>query len=520
MLRHLLMVCWLLGAAPGSVWAQLTHALRMELPADPDESEAFDVAPLGEQGVLVTTRTGGLSDNGPVRLRFQKFGTNLKLLWRTDWRISDLFRPVATYQTDRYVYHLFRDSGTDQFRFVRLHLDDGVTETFEGNLLDDFNVQQFRVMGSRAFVGGYRHSRPVVLAFSFFDRTTKVLPGLYVNNLELNGLDVDEARQEVNVLVHATRRHCQFTLRTYNYDGKLMRTMDFDGGGNSLISGKLLPINADESLLVGNYSTDCTPYSQGIYVTRVRHGESGRQPADAIRYVEFSQLENFFNYLKPNRQQKLLAKAQRKKEEGKDYRFRYKLLVHDLVPTPDGPLLVAEVYYPQYRGSSSPFGSYLRGPTSVLDGYRYTHAFVCGFDAEGNLRWDNCLPIRELTNPDLTEMVQVSRQGDRMVLAYPNDGQITTAVIQRNRVVHEAETIRLQTGAEHERVTFSAHENVLAWYGRYFLACGFQKIAPPRGTPGPQREREVFYLNKLTYDPSAPRPTAPATTRKNAGSER
>ena len=75
-------------------------------------------------------------------------------------------------------------------------------------------------------------------------------------------------------------------------------------------------------------------------------------------------------------------------------------------------------------------------------------------------------------------MVQVSQQGDQIVLAYPNDGEITTEVIQGSKVLKETEKFKLKTNAENEKVTFSAQDNLMAWYGRHFLACGFQKIAP------------------------------------------
>ncbi|WP_018617696.1 hypothetical protein [Spirosoma luteum] len=514
-------VCLLTLLAVQPALAQLAQALRIEIPSDPNASESFDVTPLAERGVLMTVRTGGFYDNTPVTLHFKKYDVDLKLLWQVAFKQDLKLKPILTYNTDQYAYHLFREYDTDRYQFIRLHLDDGAIDLFESRLIDQFDVRQFKVLGSQAFVGGYHHGRPVVMAFSFFDQSAKVLPGLYVNRMEINSLEVDEVHQEVNVLVHSLKRHCKFSIRTYNYDCKLLRIKDFDGAENSLITGKLLPVNENESLLVGNYSTDCTPYSQGIYVTRIHHGEAGKSQENEadndIQYIEFSQLQNFFNYLKPNRQQKLMARALKKKEEGKDYKFHYRLLVHDLQPTPDGLTLVAEVYYPQYRGSTLGYGAYMRG-SDRYEGFHYTHAFICGFDKQGKLLWDNCFPIKELLSKDLTEMVQVSQQGDRIVLAYPNDGEITTEVIQGSKVLKGAEKFRLQTNVENEKVTFSAQDNLMAWYGQHFLAYGFQKIAPSQNYAN---QREVFYLNKLTYREEEPAgKSANATTRKNDGSER
>ena len=515
----------LLSLTYGPAWAQLTQSVRVEIPSNPTDAEDFDVTPLAERGVLITGRKGSWYDNTPTTFNFRRLNTNLKPIWQKVFKQDIKFRLVYTYTNNQYAYHLFREYDTGLFQFMRLNLDDGIIELFEGNLIDQLDVQYFKVMGSQAYVGGYRHSRPVVMVYSFFDHSTKVLPGLYVNRLEISSLEINELRNEVNVLVHSTRRHCQFSIRTYNYDSKLLRTQSFDGAQNSLISGKLLPINEQESLLVGNYSADCTPYSQGIYVTRIRHDDrngslsraAANESVNAIQYIEFSQLKNFFNYLKPRRQQKVLARAARKKEEGKDYKFHYRLLVHDLYPTPEGITLVAEVYYPQYRGNTLAYGGYMRG-ADRYEGFRYTHAFICGFDRGGNLLWDNCFPIKELLSKELTEMVQISQQGERIVLAYPNEGDITTQVIQGSRVLKETEKFKLTTNAENEKITFSARDNLMAWYGRHFLAFGIQKIAPSKNYT---IQREVFYLDKLTYsDESQPAKSATTTTRKSDGSER
>ncbi|RYF67793.1 MAG: hypothetical protein EOO39_20600, partial [Cytophagaceae bacterium] len=75
--------------------------------------------------------------------------------------------------------------------------------------------------------------------------------------------------------------------------------------------------------------------------------------------------------------------------------------------------------------------------------------------------------------------------------------------------------------AEDEKVTFSAQDNLMAWYGQHFLACGFQKIAPSKTTQRDVPQREVFYLNKLTYSEDNPtRDSGKATTRKSDGSGR
>ena len=505
MLQRIIFSIWLTGcclfcpALISESWAQLEQAKRIELTPDANQDESFDVIPLEDSGMLLTVRRIGYYAASAMQFRFLRYNTDLKELWAVEYKPDIRFSAVMSYHNEQYLYWLFHENDSDKYMIFRLNLDDGITETFEGKLLYGFDVQQFKVLGNQAYIGGYHRNRPVVMAFSFFDLTAKVLPGLYANHMEISSIELDEERREINVLVQSIRRRCQFSIRSYSYDSKPLRTVDFEGANHSLISGKMLRINDDESLLVGNYSTDCTPYSQGVYVTRINRADNGPANPSAIQYIEFSELKNFFNYLKPKRQQKLLAKVLRRKEEGKDVKFRYRLLVHDLMRTDEGLLLVAEVYYPQYRGTALPYSSgAARTADRYFEGYRYTHAFMCGFDKEGNFLWDNCLPIQDLESSELTEKVQVSRQGDKLVLAYPKKDEINTEVIQGGKTLKELENYSLKASLNGGKVVNSERENVVAWYGQYFLASGFQKISADKNGFGPS-QREVFYINKLTY---------------------
>lgn len=511
MLQRLLFGIGLLGCCLAQpVWAQFEQAKRIEIVPDENQDETFDVTPLQERGALLTVRRSGYYAASSMQFRFIRYTTDLKEQWAVDYKPDYKYNAVTSFHNAEYMYWLFHESDSERYLFFRINLEDGITETFEGELLYGLTVQQFKVLNGQAYIGGYHRERPVILSFSFFDKTMKVLPGLYSNHQEISSLEIDEARREVHVLVHTMRKKCQFSLRSYNYESKPLRTVEFDGAERSLISGKLVRINEQEQVLIGNYSTDCTPYSQGVYVTRVHGADNGPANPDNIQFIEFSQLKNFFNYLKPRRQEKLIAKILKRKETGKDFKFRYRLLVHDPMLTSDGLVLLAEVYYPQYRGTALPYtGNVTRSADRYYEGYRYTHAFVCGFDRQGNLLWDNCLPIEDLESSELTEKVQVSQRDDKLVLAYPNKDKIHTEVIQGANTLKERENFSLKDMYKKGELLQSDHENIMAWYGQYFLACGMQKFSSSHDGTG----KEVYYINKMTYQLSDLKKVTETSTR-------
>lgn len=479
-------------SAPLSVFAQLEQSDRLEIPANVDSGEQFEVFSLGTEGILTVLRGDPFSSRNQQWV-FARYDTGLKNVWRNTYKLDYRYIPVMAYNGADVGYWLFAEPDTDRFLFLQINFQDGSIDSHKGNLLAGVDVQQFKVLGSKAIVSGYYRSRPVVLVHSFFDRTTRVLPGLFEKNTELNNVDINEVDGYINVITYAYRKkNCLFEIKTYSYEGKLIKKTTLSDPRNSFISGQIVPLNQYDSYLIGNYSVGCTPYSQGLYVTHITDNEP-----DKPEFIEFSELQNFFNFMKPKRRQKVLDRIGKRKSMGKENRFRYRLLVHELIQTEKEIVLVAEVYYPNQKSSSPIISGGLTRPyiSRSLEGYRYTHAIVCGFDRSGKLMWDNCITIKDLTSIDLQEMVQITPVDDYFVLAYPQEGEIHTEVIRREKVVVESEKFKLETKQVGQKILNNEDSYLLPWYGQYFLAYGMQRL----GTSALSQGKEVFYVNKLNY---------------------
>jgi hypothetical protein len=489
-----------------TVRGQLEQSQRLEFKVSTSTEEYFDVTPLNENGILVTKRQE--EPYGNEKWFFFRFDSTLKERWKTEYKLADDLRPIKSYFNKQYLFWLLQEPDTDKITVLRLDMEDGEVETFKGDMLTRADIVHFKVLGNVAFVGGYHNNRPIVLAFSFFDKSIKALPYLYTSNTEISSIELDEQRNRLNVLLYTFKRgNCQFTLKTYSYEGKLVKTttMPFENN-NGLISGKIIPLDEESSLLVGNYAQGCTQYSQGLYFSKIKDAEPER-----FQWVDFSKLENFFNYLKPKRKQRVVEKISKRKEDGKEPKFRYRLLVHDVITHGDEFVLVAEVYYPVYKNNTMYTNNFMRNINREFDGFRYTHAIVCGFDKTGNLLWDNCFTLDNVEATELLEMVQVNKRNELLVMAYPKEGKINTEVIDRNKVIREPEVHDLKTANDNDRVINNEESQLAAWYDRYFLAYGYQKIGSEKliGLP-----REVFYVNKISYDPTNPRPEPKEDAKK------
>ncbi len=487
----------------GQLYAQLQQSARIEfLTADRSVEENFDVTPLNKMGLLVTHRKNEFYKG--ESWTFHSYDTTLHERWRTDFKLSDKLKAVRSFNNQQFLYWLFSEQDTEKFTMLRLDLQSGETDIFMGKLPTEIDIHHFKVLNNMAYIGGYYRTRPVVMAFSFFDGSVKVLPYLYTENTEISSLDIDEVHNELTAILYKTKgRNCQFVIKTYSYQGQLVRTTTMPSDNkNSLISGKILPFDDQNSLLIGNYSQGCTSYSQGLFFSRIQNGEP-----ESLQWIDFGKLENFFNYLKPKRKQRMIDRIGRQKEEGREPKFRYRLLVHDILDVGDELIFVAEVFYLSGKATLS-----VRTASRDLEAYNYTHAIVCGFDKKtGKLLWDNCLSIDELTGFELVKMVQVTPQNEKLILAYPKEGRIYTKAIEKNKVVRQTEEFEIKPADKDEKITDNDQQQITAWYGGDFVVYGYQKISNEKSSVA---TRDVFYINKLTYDFNAA-PQEPTKKRKN-----
>lgn len=474
--------------------AQLNQIASIEIPKNEKKEESIAILPLGKEGVLLTLEKEASFNRDGMQWEFYKYDTNLNLQWNINLSMPYEYDFQKSYQNKEYLFWLFTIPETLKIKIVRLDLARGEIDEFKGELPSIIDIHFFKVLSNTAFLGGIYFDKPIVASFSFFNQKAKVLHGLYDDRLEISTLEVDEKKTELNVIVKERRKgKCGLVIQTYSYEGKSLRTIhvpDKEGNSLSFISGKMLPLNDKESLLVGNFSNNCNEFSKGLYLT---HLEEGLEKNTSV--IKFADLKNFFSFMSPKRQEKLKEKIEQKKKEGKEPNFSYRLLVHNLLETEKGAVLVAEIYYTlpkNYNNFNTVTRTRFKGFENK-DDYRFTHAVICEFDKEGKVLWDNALAMDNLENSELAEQIQVSYLQDKWLMAYLKKGEVHLQQIKGNELIGEKEVFEIKIDSTQKT---DENANVAAWYNQNFLVWGKRKIETNKLSEFPN---EVFYLRKLSY---------------------
>jgi hypothetical protein len=524
-MKNKLMLRLLFLLLPVSLFAQLDPVQRAEIKLTDRENETnFNVHTLKDHGFLLVTEGEAEKDYKNTLWTFVRYDTLMQVLWKKEMLITRKFQAIKNYTGNKEFFVFFKEKEARHMKVMRMDLQTGDHQTFPGDLpahLDEFG--EFKVLGNTALIGGKISRSPVILSFRFFDSRVKVLPALYDHHFELTSINLNEEENLADVVISENNRRKNqmgLQIKSYNYSGKLLQDITLRTTKERILqTGKLSHLPDNRQFLLGNYTDRSGNYSLGMYVSKIEGNEQ-----QFIKYYDFTAFKNFFNYLKPRHKKRVLERIRRRRMHGKDSHLRYRLLVHDLIKHDSTYIAVAEVYYPQYRSNTS-WGGYGLSPwmyqnslynpsylynnsyrnynDRIFEGYRYTHAIVCGFDAAGNLLWDNCFDIGgSMLSKTLEEVVHVGMDNDnRLILMYPDKDELHTQIIRGDEVVAEKEKYTVSTKHENDKVTNSETMHLSHWYGQYFLSWGVQEIYNKALPDKPSRK--VFYLNKMTYKPKS-----------------
>lgn len=451
----------------------------------------YYVTPLQNSGFLLQERNesifGRKADNWITR----KFDTQMNLVWMAENTIEYNLSFISDFLASDKYYQLFGEQDETNIKILQIDLQTGENQWFEGHVVGIQEIDKMKVIGSMVFLSGKYQGRAVVMGLSLFDKTIKTLKGFYSNHTELVEIDADTVNN--HLLIYSKNRYkgaCILQLHTYNTDGTLLATTELESETRKMpFNGRQYNLGRGHSLIIGNYARFCENYSQGLFVKKIEDFQTAKSS-----FIDFSEFKNFFNYLNPKRQDRIQKRISKKKMTGKSLNFNYKMLVHPIQKYDNELIVVAEIYYTEARNNSGMFYS-PRG-FSYLN-YKYTHTIVCAFDDNGNLLWDNCLPMKQLTNTYLNEQVQLSKLGDNYLLAYPEDGSIKTQLIDKNQSLSEREVFKIIQEKD-ARWNNEDENGFAAWYDQSFLVWGYKYVL---NTNPNTANKKIFIINKLTYQP-------------------
>ncbi|MBF9238352.1 hypothetical protein I2I05_13180 [Hymenobacter sp. BT683] len=489
---------------------------RTELPLTATESEVHVQAlPADSTVVLLVGRIRSLSNESSFS--FQQYDHALHLRQETPLEVPDEFEFNRMCAEGNTVYALFSSrSKTGRLWVAAYNGQLGQTRTQQYETRLSREIVELKALDGRLLATVLLNDQQhvTVLLLDVANGQMQYLSSIYEPMpTQLTSVADAASRRAEYVLTQTNGRKSRLLLKQLTEQGQLVSSEFVQTESErSLITAQITPPqDTTARLLMGTYSLRDPNYAQGLFATDLRaSANSGTKPP--LRFYDFLRLKHFFDYLKPSRQARLRERTERRMARSvPPLRWRYRVLLHELRPQPDGGyVLVAEVYYPHYRYNSygnvpgnfntgySPYGSGYAN-SRVFDGYQTTHALVCGFDRSGTLLWDNTFVVNNLRRYSLEEAVRLQNLPDgRLVLAYLDDDKIRYKLINRAETSPNDHAVPILTGTGtdggKENARDTSQSDLMPWFGSRFIATGYQRVRSERGP-----DREVFFLNSVVF---------------------
>lgn len=486
-ISRLSLILSLLFAAPST--AQMTQTGRYEIRMTERNEPRYTSVKLGDQGMMVYRRLTGKKED---TFELIKLDTTLRENWKGTLPVSKKLDIIQARATGSSLYFLLKDPayiGKDLV-IVAINLVTAAYTSYTVKNIIPFYPAEFVLTNRAALIGGYFNSRPLVVHYSFEQKSSRILPGFFNAPGELDQIKLNpDGTTDIVVSARNFEKRRALWIRTYDGQGELLRTTILQPDEDKhLLFGRSIKLRDGRQLVAGVYGR-FTEYSRGVFVATIEvTGEY------SIQYYNFAELKNFFSYMRANRQQRVKERIERKTIKGKKIKFNYRLMVHDLVEYNDELLMVGEAFYPHYVYPR--FYNPQARTERIFDGYKYTHAVVIGFRKDRKLAWDNSFEINDVKTYQLQQFVRVQAEPKRILLMYLFDNVIRSKIILNNEVLEGKTENRVLTGGGDEELDREEEntEKMDAWYGKYFYAAGTQSLKGRRGT-----YRQVFFINKITY---------------------
>jgi len=175
--------------------------------------------------------------------------------------------------------------------------------------------------------------------------------------------------------------------------------------------------------------------------------------------------------------------------------------MHDLLVNDGQFIITAEAYSPEYHTyTQMSYDYYGRAfPTSyqVFDGFRYSHAFIAGFDSSGNILWNNGMEMRDILTKYLNRKLNCEfENNDEIVLFYNANNKVAFKTIKGNTIVENTSYSTLVPKRNTDQPYNEYLGTIEHWYDDYFIATGYQTI---RNNSLESSKRNVFYISKMAF---------------------
>ncbi len=527
--------------------AQSSEPIRVELPVRMGAAP-FNTLSCNDEGILLIYPTQEpCAKDSLVWVLFQ-YDRNLKEAGQKKIILSDNASFIKGIYIDRTAYILFHDTKADKEKnnlsILSYRLDKKTLIERQSALPQKVQVADFKIYKNAALVGyNVRKGDAGVIGVSLQTGEKVNLDLAARNDATILDIAVDTVHPQIFVTykTQKTANKNSLFINEYSPVFSLQRAIQlgYEDERRIVNEAQFVPHGFSQGILVGTYGyassnrredsyydnynyynpyyynswynrqqqiiqdPDLRPVTDGFFTAVI--GTANQSP---VKYSSLISLNTALRAVSQLGSRKVVSKRGKTerdtltaKDEGSKNSLNYRVLMHSPQMQDDTVFLFSELYSAQYHmATTMNYDYYGRAyPTSypVFDGYKYDGGFLLGFDKKGDLLWDNGAEIRGITTSFINQKMNFVQEDDVVSIFANVNGKISMKVVSNDDVLEKTSYLNLAAKRGTDQVVNEYLGSIVPWYGKYFLAYGYQTI---RNNHLDQDKRTVFYMNKLALE--------------------
>ena len=233
--------------------------------------------------------------------------------------------------------------------------------------------------------------------------------------------------------------------------------------------------------------------AKGIYTVIL----DSTQHLKFIKVIPFHELGSFQTYIENlnKRRNRELSEDSKKRLKNRYKNYSTMLRFNEIIERENDFIATVEAFYPVYSSYRDAAGNVIR----YFDGYNYTYCLIVCFDKNGNLKWDQTVPLNfNRLYLNLSQKVKILQDSSEVQLIYGSGSTINMVSIVGDSI-HEPKKIKLPRLLKEDAKASEYDSDITPWHGKKYIIWGVQKI---RKSDIKDRDgSNLIYLDEIELNP-------------------
>ena len=498
----------------GFIFSQSNRPVRLEIPVK-DDTEIYKVVPCEENGLMIIYLSSETDETGKMIWITAFLDRSLMERWRKSIAIPRGFiLSEALFANSHMIgfWYSPKNNETDNLRIVDIGVKDSTLKEIITSIPEKSELSHFDICSNYALLGlNTKDEKALFIRYDFNSGKVSSVNQQTEDKVVIESMNIDKASGIASMVLRTigpARKRTYFLVKADNNGQKISEIVLSKFNDNNLINTAFAyKIDNSTDLVIGSYGKNSRTRvfdghesigvaSTGFFSILIRNNIEVSNT-----FYEFSDLQNFYRYLRKPADLSVRRGTNRIERGGKESSIDHDLLAHDVFKWKDNYVFLAEAYYPEYRTVTTMVYDYYGRPYpstySVFEGFRYLTTFIAGFDSTGVMKWNNDLELRNIITQNLKQKVLAWEDSDGLVLSYTEDARIASKILSEGNSTGSISYTDIAPLSSRDKVYKDSNSNIVSWYGNYFLVYGYQNIK--NNYQSDRSNKNVFYINKVAF---------------------